>query len=86
MAMTPKAGGCSDGHPLEGRYANYFKVGHNALEFVIDFGQIYHGRGKAQTHTRIVTNPAYAKAMLETLHQAIQEYEQAFGTISAHDG
>ena len=24
---------------LEGRYANYFKVGHNAYEFFIDCGQ-----------------------------------------------
>ena len=26
---------------LEGRYSNYFKVGHNAFEFVIDFSQFY---------------------------------------------
>jgi len=26
---------------IEGRYANYFKVGHNAFEFVLDFGQYY---------------------------------------------
>jgi len=25
---------------LEGRYANYFQVGHNAVEFVLDFGQL----------------------------------------------
>jgi hypothetical protein len=26
---------------LEGKYANYFKVGHNAFEFILDFGQLY---------------------------------------------
>ena len=26
---------------LQGRYANYFKVGHNAFEFVFDLGQYY---------------------------------------------
>lgn len=25
---------------LEGRYANTFKVGHNAFEFLVDFGQV----------------------------------------------
>ena len=38
---------------LEGKYANYFKVGHNAFEFVLDFGQYYPANGEAQFHTRI---------------------------------
>ena len=31
--------GFQAGEELEGRYANAFKVGQNAFEFVIDFGQ-----------------------------------------------
>jgi len=67
--------------PLEGRYANCFSVGHNALEFVLDFGQFYPGGERQQMHTRIITNPQYAKALLDTLERAIDEYERAFGPI-----
>jgi hypothetical protein len=66
---------------LEGRYANYFKVGHNALEFLLDFGQFYAESQRAQFHTRIITNPTYAKAFLGLLSDSIAQYEQAFGII-----
>jgi hypothetical protein len=66
---------------LEGRYANYFKVGNNAFEFLLDFGQFYPEDGKAQLHTRIVTSPIYAKALLQILRQSIDQHEQSFGVI-----
>jgi len=66
---------------LEGRYANYFKVGHNAFEFLLDFGQFYAESQRAQFHTRIVTNPIYARALFETLQECINQYEQTFGPI-----
>lgn len=66
---------------LEGRYANYFKVGHNAFEFLFDFGQFYPESESAQLHTRIITGPIYAKAMLKTLRESIDRYEQIFGAI-----
>lgn len=65
----------------EGRYANYFKIGHNAFEFLLDFGQLYPGNGEPQLHTRIITSPVYAKALLETLRDSIDRYEHAFGII-----
>jgi hypothetical protein len=67
---------------LEGRYANYFKVGHNAFEFLLDFGQFYPEAEHARLHTRIITSPQYAMALLETLREAIDRYEQSFGPIS----
>jgi len=67
---------------LEGRYANYFKVGYNAVEFLLDVGQFYPEGKEARLHTRIITNPIYAKALLETLRESIDRYEQTFGTIS----
>jgi len=70
-----------NGGKLEGRYANYFKVGHNAFEFLLDFGQFYLGADSGHLHTRIITNPSYAKALLETLHEAIAQYETTFGQI-----
>ena len=66
---------------LEGRYANYFKVGHNAFEFLLDFGQFYAESHRAQFHTRIITNPTYAKALFDLLRDAIAQYEQTFGDV-----
>ena len=71
--------------PPEGRYANYFKIGHNAFEFVLDFGQFYLESGWAQLHSRIVTSPAYAKALEDTLRDSLSRYEQAFGSIPSVD-
>ena len=70
-----------DAGGLEGRYSNYFKVGHNAFEFVHDFGQFYPENGDAQLHTRIITNPVYVKSLLEALRESIERYEQTFGAI-----
>jgi hypothetical protein len=70
-----------DSSPLEGRYANYFKVGHNAFEFLLDFGQYYRESQRAHLYVRIITAPIYAKALLKTLGESIEQYEQTFGTI-----
>ena len=70
-----------DAKKFEGRYANYFKVGHNAFEFVIDFSQFYSESAKAEFCTRIITPPIYAKTLLKTLRESIDRYEQAFGVI-----
>lgn len=68
--------------PLHGQYANFFKVGHNAAEFVIDLGQFYPDNGTARLHTRIITGPTYAKALLELLANSVEGYEQIHGTIA----
>lgn len=64
-----------------GRYANYFEIGHNAAEFVFDFGQAYSMVDARQVHTRIVTSPTYAKALLRLLEHAIARHEQLHGDI-----
>lgn len=69
-----------DAH-LEGRYANYIRVGHNAFEFLLDFGQLYPENPNPLTHTRIVTSPTYAKVFLETIRDSIEQYEATFGPI-----
>ena len=66
---------------LEGRYANYFKVGYNAYEFVIDFGQYYPGNDQAELCLRIITSPIYAKALLKILEDSLDQYEKSFSTI-----
>jgi hypothetical protein len=85
--MSDQQGGEEADGGLEGRYANYFKVGHNAFEFLLDFGQFYSDSIEPLMHTRVVTSPAYAKAMSDTLLEAIGIYEQTFGFIpEADDG
>ncbi len=64
-----------------GIYANYLVVGHNAFEFVLDLGQLYQGGGDPQIHTRIVTAPVYAKAMLATLNSSVAQFESQYGPI-----
>ena len=68
---------------IEGRYPNYFKVGHNNFEFVLNIDQFYPESEKAELCTRIVTSPVYAKAFLETLKESIEQYEQEFGAIKS---
>jgi hypothetical protein len=67
--------------PIEGRYANYFKVGHNSAEFVLDFGQSYGESGGAQIHSRIVMSPVHSKILWQVLRDSILEYEERFGVI-----
>jgi hypothetical protein len=77
-----------DGVP-QAQYVNYFKVGQNAVEFVIDFGQQYGTDPSPLLHTRVVTSPLYAKALWEVLGNSIEDYEAANGPIPmeapAHD-
>ena len=65
----------------EGRYANYFEVGHNAFEFYVDFGQYDPQSEKVQMHTRIVTSPVYGKLLGETLASSVQSFEREHGPI-----
>lgn len=67
---------------IEGRYSNYFSVGHNAFEFLFDFGQLYGEEVKPRLHTKIVTSPFYAKVLSETLDESIRQYERTHGTIA----
>ena len=63
------------------RYVNYFEIGHNAAEFIVDFGQAYSSQHEPQIHTRIITSPLYAKALLRLLEQSVERHEQVYGPI-----
>jgi hypothetical protein len=68
----------------EGKYANYFEIGHNQFEFYFDFGQYDPQSEKVQMHTLILTSPAYAKMMVETLSSSVGSFEREYGTIPAN--
>ena len=61
------------------RYANAFNIGHNAFEFVMEFGQQLSEEEEVPMHTRIVTHPIYAKALYASLGDSLLRYENEFG-------
>ena len=71
--MNPSSRAATSGAP-KGAYSNYFEVGHTAFEFV-------YGSEPGPCHTRIVTSPIYAQALLETLRDALAQYTETFGAI-----
>jgi hypothetical protein len=83
--MRPRAWEPGNGDPLEGRYANYFEIGHNAFEVLLDFGQLYFEAPEGRMHTRIVTSPVFAKRLAETLQRALSQYEQMYGRVPDED-
>ena len=64
------------------RYANVFNIGHNAFEFVLEFGQQLSEAGRVSVHTSIVTLPVYAQALSRALDDSLERYEAQFGHIS----
>jgi len=76
---------CTGTSPIPGgtesKYANYFQVGQNAFEFLLDFGQFFSDGRREHFHTRIVTSPLYAKELLKVLQEAVEQHEKSFGPI-----
>jgi uncharacterized protein DUF3467 len=65
----------------EGRYSNYAEIGHNASEFVFDFGQVWFDGTPAGVYLRVITNPDTAQRLYELLNDALSQYRSAFGEI-----
>jgi hypothetical protein len=63
-------------------YTNYFEVGHNAFEFLVDFGQFQPEAEAVAMHSRIVTGPVHAKLLAQLLSQAITRFEAEHGAIA----
>ncbi|MGC1295072.1 MAG: DUF3467 domain-containing protein [Alloacidobacterium sp.] len=68
---------------IEGKYANYFQIGHNAIEVIVDFGQLYSGEPFPLLHTRIITSPSYASDLLKLLAEALAQHDAQYG--DSHD-
>ena len=74
----------SSGPRPEGRYANYFEIGLNQEEIIIDLGQAY---GESSSlHTRIITSPAHAKQLTELLDRSLRQYERVYGPVARGRG
>lgn len=79
----------ADGHaPAPGRrpiiagYANYFEIGCNEYEFLVDFGQVDPQCGEAVINSRLAFGPTHAKLLMRLLKQSVEQYEHDFGAIA----
>lgn len=86
-AATIRADGTSFPDPVAPAvYVNYFEVGHNPFEFLLDLGQFHPGaidsEGRVSIHTRIALAPPYAKMFSDLLARAVQEHESEHGAIA----
>ena len=73
--------GVRRGRAPQAQYTNYFQVGHNALEFMVDLGQYDPDNAVCRLHTRVVTGPVYAKVLADLLQDSIRSYEAEHGKI-----
>jgi hypothetical protein len=73
----------ADDQVLKGSYSNNMQVSHTKEEFVLDFFNILPPAG--QLVSRVITNPAHFKRMLQALETNLKNYEQAFGAIPEDD-
>lgn len=63
-------------------YANYFEIGHNAFEFLIDFGQFQPDENAVKMHSRMATGPVHAKLLAQMLSNAVALFEAEHGAIA----
>lgn len=70
---------------VEGKYANHFQIGHNAFEFLLDFGQLFSDGRPEHFHTRIVASPRHAKELLTLLGESLEDYEGTYGPIKTEE-
>ena len=61
-------------HKEDARYANYFQVGYNAFEFLLEFGQ-----REGRIHTSIYVSPQHARMLSDLLAGALKEYAEGQG-------
>jgi len=61
-------------------YANYFRVGFNSAEFLLDFGRHFEG-SEDRFYMRIIAAPLHAKELSALLLQTLRSYEDKFGAI-----
>jgi hypothetical protein len=75
----------SSRRPPLARYVNYFEVGHNAYEFLVDFGQYQPETEGVVLHTRIALGPTHAKLLTSMLSKALECHETEHGPVAAPD-
>lgn len=68
-----------------GKYANFALFSHQKNEFYLDFALLQPNAGANQmvavVNSRVITSPSHAKALLRSLAENIQRYEETYGVI-----
>jgi len=64
------------------RYVNYFEVSHNAVEFLLDFGQYQPEVESVSVHSRMAFGPTHAKLLVAMLSSAMREFEAQHGAVA----
>ncbi len=68
----------ADAKDLKGRYANAFSITSQERDVVIDFlSHVNTASQPAQLVSRIFLNHFTAKALIETLHRTLEQWEKA---------
>ncbi len=64
------------------RYVNYFEVSHNAVEFLLDFGQYQPEAETVSVHSRMAFGPTHAKLLVSMLSRAMRDFEDQHGAVA----
>lgn len=56
-------------------YANFFRVGHNVSEFVLECCQLYEDGEQVQVASRLVITPATARELHFLLQESLSQYD-----------
>ncbi len=70
----------------QGVYANMAMVNHNEAEFTLDFIYVQPQEPKGTVRSRVITSPKHAKRLLLALQDAVNGYEQRFGSLDMGQG
>lgn len=65
------------------QYANYFRIGFNAAEFVLDFCQAYQDGDEPTLVYRVVITPAGAEELHALIEGSLAEFRAGLGGTSA---
>lgn len=69
-----------DSGPVRELYANLFRIGFNAAEFLLDAGRHFEDTDD-RYYQRIITGPLHARELSRLLAESLRKYEEKFGPI-----
>lgn len=57
-------------------FTNYFSIGFNDEEFLLEFGRMYEGEISPALLFTAVTTPGYARRLRDLLSESLDKYDQ----------
>jgi hypothetical protein len=61
--------------PSDPVFTNYFSIGYNDEEFVLQFGRTYQGQDVPAVLITAITTPGYARRLRDLLNESLIGYE-----------